>query len=261
MLIYMRAVKKSVKPVKKLVLEHEPTILYEDANYLVINKPAGLMVHDDGKTKDPTLCDWLVDKYPAIEDVGEPLVTSEGKIIKRPGIVHRLDRATSGALAVAKTQKAFLALKAQFGDRTVEKIYNAFVYGKLDKEMGSINLPIGRSKGDFRQYTAPLQLRGEMRDALTYYRVVAQSSKHAFLELVPKTGRTHQIRVHVKAIRHPVVCDRVYAKDRPCDLGFDRLALHARKLSFMGLKGKKIEVEAPFPPDFEQALQALKAEA
>lgn len=253
------------------------SVLWEDDNIAAIFKPAGLMVHPDGKNKGETLCDLVLERWPETKNVGEPLIVKResrsanqenteeilssrnskfiihDSIILRPGIVHRLDRETSGVLLIAKNQEAFLFLKKQFQEREIHKVYNAFVYGKVQKEVGSINLPLGRSKGDFRQYTVPAKARGEMREALTYFNRIAFKGEFSFLELIPKTGRTHQIRAHLKAINHPVVCDRIYAKSKPCALGFERLALHARSITFRNSFGKEIKVEALLPDDFIKA--------
>ncbi|MBX4198315.1 RluA family pseudouridine synthase [Candidatus Parcubacteria bacterium] len=237
-----------------------PEILYEDKNCLVINKPAGLVVHADGRTKEKTLVDWLLEKYPDIKEIGEPWVTPQGEIIHRPGIVHRLDRDTSGVLVIAKNQKSFEHLKKQFQNRETEKIYNAFVYGEVKEEDGIINRAIGKSNKDFRMWSAQRGARGELRDAITEFKVLERGKGFSFLELKPKTGRTHQIRVHLKAINFPVVNDSLYAPKREAALGFHRLALHARSLAFTGLDGKKIKVEAPLPEDFEQALIELRKE-
>lgn len=234
-----------------------PEILYEDENILAVSKPAGLMVHPDGKSTEETLCDWLLAKYPMLSGVGEPLKLSDGTLIPRPGIVHRLDRHTSGVIIAAKNQKTFEFLKNQFQSREIKKTYVAFVYDKVRDDFGTINMPIGRSKGDFRQYTAPPKARGEMREAVTYYEVVKRGTQATYMKVMPKTGRTHQIRVHMKAIGHPVVCDRIYAAGRPTILGFERLALHAHKISFKNLDEKEIEVEAPLPVDFVSALKEL----
>lgn len=233
-------------------------VLYEDEHILVVSKPSGLLVHPSGKGGEKTLCDFLTKRYPGIENVGEPLKLPNGKVIPRPGIIHRLDRDTSGVLLAAKDDKAFKNLKKQFKSRTIKKIYNAFVYGKVKDKQGSINLPLGRSKGDFRQYTTPIHARGEMREALTYFKVLEEAKDFSFLELIPKTGRTHQLRAHLKAVHHPIVCDRLYAPKKPCALGFNRVALHARAITFKNLKGKEIIVEAPIPRDFKKALTLLK---
>ncbi|MFA6338611.1 MAG: RluA family pseudouridine synthase [Candidatus Paceibacterota bacterium] len=235
----------------------EIPILYEDDNIVVINKPAGLVVHSDGKTVEPSVADWVLEKYPEAADVGEAITLSNGGIIKRPGIVHRIDRETSGVLIIAKTKEAHAFLKAQFQDHKIKKTYNAFVYGVIKDEDGTIDRPIGRSKSDFRKWSAQRGTRGEMREAVTNYKVLNRGKDFSFVEVEPKTGRTHQIRVHFKAINHPLVCDKLYASSQPSLLGFERLALHAKSVEFENLAGKKIKVEAPYPADFENALKKI----
>ena len=234
-----------------------PEIIYEDEHILVLNKPAGLVVHADGKTKEETLCDWVLENYPEMENVGEPIDTGES-IIKRPGIVHRLDRETSGAIVLAKDQETFYFLKEQFQNREIEKVYNAVVWGNIKQDKGVIDAPIGRSGKDFRQWSAMRGARGQLREALTEYKVLSRfeegGEKFVFLEVRPKTGRTHQIRVHMKYLNNPLVCDSLYAESRPCVLGFNRVALHARQITLeIPDKGRKT-FEAPFPEDFMEIL-------
>lgn len=244
-------------------------ILYEDKDIVAINKPAGFVVHADGRTQEPTLVDWILEKYPKSKEVGEPLIINKGQpnelTIYRPGIVHRLDRETSGALVIAKTQKAFEHLKAQFQERETDKTYHAFVYGEMKNDDGVIDRPIARSKKDFRLWSAQRGARGEAREAVTHYKVLHRTSVgninkgFTYVEVTPKTGRTHQIRVHMKAINHPVVADSLYAPKQKPGLGFKRLALHAKNLEFTDLKGKKVVVEAPLPQDFVEAVAKIKA--
>ncbi len=237
----------------------QPHIIHEDKDYIVINKPAGLMVHSDGRSTEKTLCDFLLEKYPEIAGVGEPIKISEEVSIARPGIVHRLDRDTSGVMIVARTTDGFEYLKKEFQNRTVYKTYHAFVYGNIKSDTGVIDAPIGRSKSDFRQWSASKTARGEMRDAVTEFRVLARSvdKKVTFVEAKPKTGRTHQIRVHFKSIFNPVVADTLYAPGREKMLGFDRLALHARKIEFSDPSGKTVNYEAEYPADFVHALEVF----
>jgi 23S rRNA pseudouridine1911/1915/1917 synthase len=242
-------------------------ILYEDKNIVAINKPAGLVVHADGRTQEPTLVDWILEKYPDIKEVGEPLVINKEKanqqVVYRPGIVHRLDRDTSGVLVIAKTQESFEYLKSQFQFRETEKIYNAFVYGEMKEDDGVIDRPIARSKKDFRLWSAQRGARGEAREAVTHYKVLKRTDVgninkgFTYIEVSPKTGRTHQIRVHMKAINHPVVADVLYAPKQKPALGFKRLALHARSITFTNLDNKPITVEAPFPEDFIEAQKEI----
>ncbi len=234
------------------------TILFEDKDYVVINKPVGLIVHSDGKREEPTVADWMLETYPKTKDVGEPIVLTDGRVLLRPGIVHRIDRDTSGTLVLCKNQKAFLVLKEQFKAKTVKKIYHAFVYGDVKEKEGIIDRPIGRSRKDFRMWSAQRGARGEMRDAVTEYRVLLTSKKASLVEAEPKTGRTHQIRVHFKAINHPLVADSLYAPNHQTVFGFERLALHALRISFADLKGKVVTVEAPYPADFKKAMREIE---
>lgn len=242
------------------------SILYEDADCIVVNKPSGLMVHSDGRDPGPFLTDWVIKKYPKAKNVGEPAHGVDGSDIARPGIVHRLDRETSGALLVAKTAVGHAHLKKQFHDRTMVKKYLAFVWGEMDEEFGTITRPIGRSSSDFRKWSAQRGARGEMRDAETYWTKLknglvqaedGRMEKFSLLEVEPKTGRTHQIRVHMVANQHPVVGDVLYAPKRPMALGFTRTALHARSIEFETVEGKRIKIEAPLPKDFEKAYKLL----
>ena len=234
-------------------------ILYEDDEVLAVNKPAGLVVHPDGRTKEPTIADWLIEKYPSIRGVGEAIPLTKGGVIEKWGIVHRIDRDTSGVLLVAKTQESFLNLKSQFQARTIKKSYRTLAQGIFKEKSGTIKKPIGRSTSDFRRWSAEYGARGEMREAVTDYRVLGEREvggvKLSYLEVNPHTGRTHQIRVHLKAVGHPILCDKLYAPKSPCLLGFDRTALHAFSVVFNGLDGAVHRVEAPLPKDFEAALK------
>jgi len=233
------------------------SVLYEDDQVLVLNKPSGLVVHADGKIDTKTIADWILDNYPDLRGVGEPAFY-DGKTIDRPGIVHRLDKGTSGVLVVAKNQESFLGLKEQFKKREIEKIYNAFVYGSPKEKEGIIDRPIGRSVKDFRRWSAQRGGRGKLRKAETHYKVLESNETHSFLEIKPKTGRTHQIRVHLKAINHPVICDSLYAPKRECALGFERLALHALSISFKNIQGEILNIGSPLPQDFNNALSVLR---
>jgi 23S rRNA pseudouridine1911/1915/1917 synthase len=244
----------------------EITVLYEDADCAVLDKPAGLMVHPDGRSAGPFLTDWIIEKYPGTAQVGEPMKTPDGKEIYRPGIVHRLDRDTSGAIVIAKTPEAHAFLKERFQGRTVSKRYLAFVWGELTEEFGTIDRPIGRSGSDFRKWSAQRGARGEIREAETYWTRLwtgetkddrGKTEKFTLVQAEPKTGRTHQIRAHLQAIQHPVVCDTLYAPKKPPALGFKRAALHARSIEFENREGKRIRATAPLPDDFKEAFRSL----
>lgn len=243
-------------------LSNKTTILLENSDFFVINKSSGLVVHADGKSTKETLVDWIIEKYPNIKDVGEPMLI-DGKVLPRPGIVHRLDEETSGCMIIAKNQAAFDFFKKQFQDRLIEKEYHAFVWGHFKEKVGVIDIPIGRNKNDFRRWHAGRGVRGETRDAVTKWEVEMQfvdenNEQFSFLKLFPKTGRTHQIRVHMKHIQRPIVGDTLYAPTKPNALGFERVALHARKISFQDMEGKNIEVVAPYEADFESAIARYK---
>lgn len=229
-------------------------ILYEDADILVINKPAGLVVHPDGRTKEESVSEWFVSVYPKSKDVGEKLGD-----IERPGVVHRIDRETSGALLLAKTKEGHAYLKKQFQNRETEKVYHLFVHGQVKDDRGTINFPIGRSASDFRKWSAQRGAKGEKREAITYFEVLKRSPEFGvtFVEAKPKTGRTHQIRVHFQALQYPVVGDPLYAGGKPRLLGFERLALHARQIKFKNTKAEEVIIEAPYPEDFKHALDKM----
>lgn len=232
-------------------------ILYEDENILAINKPAGLIVHLDGRTEEPALTDWLLKKYPNIENVGEPYIKDDGTEIKRPGVVHRLDRETSGVMLVAKTKEGFEYLKKQFLKRTIKKFYRVLVWGDFKEKEGVVDKAIGRSLNDFRRWTAERGKRGEERDAVTFYWVLETGKGISYLEAMPKTGRTHQIRVHMKALNHPVVCDKLYAPNKECLFGLERTALHSFSIEFKNLNNESVKIECSLPDDMKSALELL----
>ncbi len=230
-----------------------PSILYEDDDIVAIDKPAGIMTHPDGHTTEETVSDWFAAQYPGSKDVGETQRLVNGTEITRPGIVHRLDRDTSGVLVLAKTAEAHAFLKNAFQEHTVRKTYLAFTYGVFKEEKGVIDFAIGRSRKDFRLRSAQPKAKGQMREAITRYEVISDIGTHSLLKLMPETGRTHQIRVHLKAVHHPIVCDPLYAPNHPCDLGFKRLGLHAYELDIHLLSGKSVVITSPLPEDLAKA--------
>lgn len=233
-----------------------PDIIYEDKDVLVLNKPAGLVVHADGRTKEPTLSDWVMGRYPRMKDVGGLHTLDSGRYVPRAGILHRLDRDTSGVIIVAKHDEAFYFLQRQFLEHTAKKTYHAFVVGEPKEQTGSITLPIGRSRKDFRQWTTGGEARGTLRNAETHYRVLLSGDGYSLLELHPKTGRTHQLRVHLKALGTPILCDTRYGT--PSGLGFHRLALHAVGLQICLPSGGPHTFEAPLPQDFISATEKIR---
>src|SRR3989338_9096930 len=228
------------------------SIIYQDNDIVVVNKPAGISVHKGITEKGETLADWLVEKFPEMKKVGD-----EPEF--RPGIVHRLDKDTSGVLVVARNQKSFEFLKNQFQKREVVKKYLALVEGFLKNNNSVIALPIGRSASDFRKKLASDSAKGELREAVTEYKVLERFPNHALVEAYPKTGRTHQIRVHFKAIGHPIVCDSLYGGKRmTCPFGLARHFLHANFLEFVSPSGARLKLEADLPEDLEKVLTRLR---
>jgi len=216
-------------------------ILYEDSNILAIDKPSGILVHPDQRSTEKTILDLFLKKYPKLE------------------IVHRLDKDTSGVMLLAKNKKTHEFLKNQFVNREIKKNYRALVSGFVKNDHGVINKPIGRSPRDFRRYLSGRGVRGEVREAITEYKVLKRfldrKEKFTYLEIRPKTGRTHQIRVHMKYLNHPIVCDSLYNPDGACPKGISRMALHAKFIEFKDLKGKTVKVESIVPLQFKKMVK------
>jgi 23S rRNA pseudouridine1911/1915/1917 synthase len=220
-------------------------ILFEDEDLLVINKPAGLVVHPGAGHREHTLVNALLHHCPNLSGIGGQ---------ERPGIVHRLDKDTSGCLVVATNDEAHRNLSAQFAGRTVEKIYLAMVAGKMRKTSGVIDAAISRHKVH-RQRMAVGSSRG--RAARTEYRVVRESEEASLVECRIHSGRTHQIRVHLHHIGHPVLGDKLYAPRFAKK--FSRQMLHAWKLGFEHPRsGERKNFEAQWPADFEEAVRRLE---
>lgn len=235
-------------PVEKIDIRPEPIpldVLFEDEDIIVINKPAGLTVHPGAGQREHTLVNAL------LSHCGVSLSGIGGK--ERPGIVHRLDKETSGCLVVAKNDIAHRELSKQFAARTVEKIYLALVTGKLRKPAGVIEEKIGRHPVH-RQRMRVTSLRG--RTAKTEYRVICSSEQASLIECRLHSGRTHQIRVHLHHLGHAVLGDKVYAARFAKN--FPRQMLHAWKLGFHHPRtGELKNFEAPSPADFKQAVRAV----
>jgi 23S rRNA pseudouridine1911/1915/1917 synthase len=224
----------------------EVVVRHEDPDLVVVAKPAGLVVHPGAGHPDGTLVNGLLARYPEIAEVGDPA---------RPGIVHRLDRDTSGLMVVARTQPAYDGLVAMLAARDVERRYEALVWGVPEAARGVVDAPIGRS---VRQPTR-MAVREGGRPARTAYEVVATYAEPALarLECRLETGRTHQIRVHLQAIGHPVVGDPVYGGRRD-SAPLDRPFLHAGRLAFVHpVSGREVEVEEPLAPELVALLDRL----
>jgi 23S rRNA pseudouridine1911/1915/1917 synthase len=218
-------------------------IIYEDADLLVVNKPAGMTVHPAPGHPGHTLANAVLAHFPKLKDEENTL---------RPGIVHRLDKDTSGLIIVAKNRAAQANLADQFKARTVKKSYLVLVKGRLTPETGIIEAVIGRDPRN-RQRMAVVT---KGREAKTAYRVVKYTGKYSLLEIKPETGRTHQIRVHLAAIGYPVVGDATYGVKNP---HLSRQFLHAGKLGFnLPSTGEWVEYESPLPEDLERALREIR---
>jgi 23S rRNA pseudouridine1911/1915/1917 synthase len=218
-------------------------ILYEDADVIAVNKPAGMVVHTGAGRHTGTLVNAVLHHFGKLSTVGGDL---------RPGIVHRLDRFTSGVILVARSDGAHRHLAEQFASRQVEKIYVALVHGPLNSDQGRINTPIARDPVRRVRMTARLA-RG--RQAITSYQVLKRFEKFTLLEVKIGTGRTHQIRVHLASIGHPVVGDKLYGAPAS-ELG--RYFLHARQITFTSPStGGRITVTADLPPDLVQYVTSI----
>jgi len=219
-------------------------ILYEDSDLFVLNKAPGMVVHPAPGHFDDTLVNALLARYPELQDVGE-----EG----RPGIVHRLDKDTSGLIIIARNSQTLTALMEQMQHHEIVKRYLALVEGNVAHDQGSIDAPIGRDTRNRQQMTVT---NHDSREARTHFRVVQRFDRHTLLLLQLETGRTHQIRVHLKAIGHPVVGDPVYGSgNAPRGFMLHRQFLHAYQLQFNHpITGQLLEIEAPLPKDLQNIL-------
>jgi len=211
-------------------------IFYEDEDMVVINKPEGLTVHPASGSQSGTLVNGLMYRYQELSDVNGPV---------RPGIVHRLDRDTSGLILIAKTNVAHARLGRQFEKHTITKRYVARVQGRVQFDQGVINVPLEQHKKyhDQRQVAR----EGEGKEAITLYQVLKRFPKTTLMALYPQTGRTHQLRVHMKHLGHPILGDEKYGQK----ISFPRLALHAQSIAFIHPITKcYIEFSCPTPPEF-----------
>ncbi|MFC1496577.1 RluA family pseudouridine synthase [Candidatus Margulisiibacteriota bacterium] len=221
---------KSIISAEKIPL----VVIYEDKDIIVISKPRGLVVHPGAGNKAGTLVNALLNHCKDLSGIGG---------VERPGIVHRLDKDTSGILVVAKNDKAHRSLSRQFQARTVEKTYLAIVAGKPKQDSGSINLPVGRHPVNRKKMMVAAR---RSREALTNYKVLKVLKDGCLVELKPKTGRTHQLRVHLKHLGHPIIGDVVYGKGGTGQL------LHAYKLKFIHpTTQKEMEFTAEMPEDMK----------
>ena len=224
-----------------------PTVIAETDDVLVIDKPAGLIVHSDGRTIEPSVADWVLENYPTLRDVGEPWISPQGETIALPGIVHRLDRGTSGVMLIAKTNEVYAYLKNEFKERRVEKTYLAYVYGEMEAEEGRIVAEIARTTTPPKRWYAKPREESDVRAAITDWKLLKKLEDASYIEVHPKTGRTHQIRVHLASIGHSIVGDPLYALDHP---PAPRMYLHASSITLTLPGGKKPTFTALLPQDF-----------
>lgn len=234
----VRIILPEAKPSQLVPQDIDFRIIYEDADVLVIDKPSGLVVHPGSAIKEGTLVNGLIRHTADLSNINPD----------RPGIVHRLDKDTSGLMVIAKNNPTHLNLIKQFARRKVSKKYVALVQGVMELDEGIIDLPIGRHKKDFRRQEVSFV---NSKNALTRYRVLKRFADSTLLELVPRTGRTHQLRVHLAHIGYPILGDVKYGKKAY----FPRLALHAAELGFFHPQEKKF---ATFSSPLPQEMQIVK---
>lgn len=242
------------------MLNRKIKIIYEDEDLLAIDKPAGIVVFHEDETKEKTSCgeqgrtiiDYFIEKFPYLKNAGET---------PRYGIVHRLDKDTSGILLVAKNDKTLEFLQKQFKERKVEKKYIALLVGHLKNNEGIIETLIGRSPGDRRKQKVYLPQEPNSqgkRKAITKYKVLQKFENYDLIEIEPKTGRKHQIRAHLAYLGHPVAGDKLYGfKNQLCPKGLERQFLHASYLKIKLLNGRSKEFQSKLPKDLKEILNNL----
>lgn len=241
------ALPEPVEP--RIVAENIPLdILYEDSDVIVVNKPKGMVVHPAAGHYNGTLVNALM------YHCGKELSGING--VMRPGIVHRIDRDTTGSIIICKNDKAHNEIAAQLKEHSINRRYEAILYGVIAEDEGVIDRPIGRHPTD-RKKMAVNERNGKR--AVTHYRVLRRFQKYTYVECVLETGRTHQIRVHMASIGHPVLGDEVYASGKRSPFKLEGQTLHAKTLGFVHPMTKEyIEVEAPLPEYFEHMLSVLQ---
>lgn len=237
-------------------------VIGETRDFAVINKPSGVTVHrikhlEDararrdrkGEEEEIYLTDWILKRYPETAEVGDDPDY-------RPGIVHRLDKETSGVLLVARNRDAFEYLKGLFKKGEIQKVYLALVYGEVKSEVGSIDKPIGLLGGSVKRTVHGGKM---IKEARTEYKVRRRYNGYTLLEVSPRTGRTHQIRVHLSSIGHPIVGDKLYGgkREKRSRLALGRHALHAYFLGFRDREGVQREFEATLPDELTEALKSI----
>lgn len=242
---------QKIQPNEKIKID----IIFQNNNFLIINKPSGIAVHPLNFSDNTTLISGLIAQFPEIKSIGDESVGSK----LRPGIVHRLDKDTSGVMLIAKNQKTFTALKKMFQKRKIEKKYLAWAYGQVSPREGLVEKALSRSKNYKKQIVSKENSIRKSRTAITCYKVKKIAGDFSLLEVFPKTGRTHQIRIHLQSIGHPIVGDKLYKdKKNPGLLEITRQLLHAKEIRF-SLSGEDFSFQAPLPEDFSCFSKKLKS--
>ena len=238
------------KEPQKLDLEEKEMdldIIYEDDEIIIINKPVGLLVHPVKGNKSNTLVNALLSHSDKLGNINGTI---------RPGIVHRLDKNTSGAIVVAKTQKSLVNLQKQFKQRKTEKIYRTILKGTLPYNSGTIDAPIGRNP---KNRTKMAVVKENSKKAVTEFKVLLRSKGYTYVEVSLKTGRTHQIRVHFSNIDYPIIGDKKYGNEDKTDFNLNHHLLHSYQLGFFHpLEENWVEYKADLPQNFKQILSKLK---
>lgn len=239
----------AIEPLQLLAADIPLDILYEDEELIILNKPAGLVVHPAPGHPDGTLVNAILAHCPNLPGIGG---------IQRPGIVHRLDKDTTGAIVIAKTDLAYQHLQAQLQTKTARREYLGLVYGVPKTETGSIDLPIGRNPQD-RKKMGIVSIEDGGRAAITHWRVQERLANYTLIHFQLETGRTHQIRVHSAKIGHPIVGDPLYSSAHSIGVNLPGQALHAWKLQLQHpVSGKLLQVTAPLPRSFTTLLEVLR---
>ncbi|MDD5749908.1 MAG: RluA family pseudouridine synthase [Patescibacteria group bacterium] len=238
---------KTAKP----EFEHQPKIIDQNDEFLVLEKPSGLLVHPTDKGENNTLADWLVNKFPSLKKIGDDP--------RRPAIVHRLDKEVSGLMVIPLSQASFDSLKKQFQQRTIKKEYTALVHGQLINEQGQIEQALERDKKSGLMKAQSGKEAGKV--ALTTYQVIKKFINYTLVKVQIKTGRLHQIRAHFYSIGHSIVGDKLYqTKDlrKKKKVLNQRIFLHAGYLEFTDLTGQSHQYQSPLPTELKKFLTNLK---
>ncbi len=239
----------AIQPLAIIAEDIPLDILYEDDELIILNKPAGLVVHPAPGHPDGTLVNAILAHCPNLPGIGG---------VQRPGIVHRLDKDTTGAIAIAKTDLAYQHLQAQLQAKTARREYLGLIYGVPKTETGIIDLPIGRNPQD-RKRMAIISVEDGGRNAVTHWRVKERFGNYTLIHFQLETGRTHQIRVHSAKMGHPIVGDPIYSSGHSLGVNLPGQALHAWKLQLQHpVSGDLVEVTAPLPRSFATLLEVLR---